>query len=214
MLQRDAASAGGEGAAHEDVHREALERERREAEVAGQRHLEDLDVLHDRHRVVPLRARTSSSRTPTGRRTAGRSARRLISRSHRPARRSPMSDSPPSRALIGSSSKMNPSQTGAARYCAIAGETRKGDSSIDGADGDRTRAGRRGRDRLARYGLVRTCSRVPARPAVPARRCPSSAPRSTPPPRRSPARSSRTTTRSRTSAARGSSAARRSTSCR
>src|SRR5581483_878094 len=35
-------------------HREALQRERRKAQIPGQRHLEDLDVLHDRHRVVPF----------------------------------------------------------------------------------------------------------------------------------------------------------------
>src|SRR6185436_4901773 len=44
-------------AAQEDVEREALERESGEAEVAGQRHLEDLQPLHDRHAVDPFCAR-------------------------------------------------------------------------------------------------------------------------------------------------------------
>src|SRR5687767_16006316 len=43
--------------ANEDVHREAFERERRKPEVAQDRHLEDLDVAEDRHRINPLRAR-------------------------------------------------------------------------------------------------------------------------------------------------------------
>src|SRR6185295_19032914 len=43
--------------AKELVHREAFECEGGEAEVAGHRHLENLQLLHDRHGVVPLRVR-------------------------------------------------------------------------------------------------------------------------------------------------------------
>src|SRR5438552_12880173 len=43
--------------AQEHVHRETLERERPETEIARHGHLENLEVLHDRHRVMPFRAR-------------------------------------------------------------------------------------------------------------------------------------------------------------
>src|SRR5579871_1220173 len=39
---------------NKDEHREAFERERRKTEVPRQRHLEDLHVFHDGHRVVPF----------------------------------------------------------------------------------------------------------------------------------------------------------------
>src|SRR5438552_18923886 len=48
----------------EHVHREALEGERREAEIARHRHLEDLQVLHDRHRIVPLGSRPEVPELP------------------------------------------------------------------------------------------------------------------------------------------------------
>src|SRR5262245_3432425 len=43
--------------ADEDIHRETFERERREAQIADDRHLEDPDSLHEWDGVVPLRVR-------------------------------------------------------------------------------------------------------------------------------------------------------------
>ena len=56
------------------VHRVALEREGRKAEVAEHRHLEDLHVAQIGHRVRPSRQSPSSSRTPTARRRRRRAA--------------------------------------------------------------------------------------------------------------------------------------------
>ena len=41
---------------YEHIHRETLQGKRGKPEIAGQRHLEQLDILHDGHRVVPLRS--------------------------------------------------------------------------------------------------------------------------------------------------------------
>src|SRR5581483_1787360 len=54
-LQRNRSARPGKEAANEDIHGEALDRERRETEIAGQRHFENPDVLEDWDRVNPLR---------------------------------------------------------------------------------------------------------------------------------------------------------------
>src|SRR5437867_12535718 len=56
-VQRNRSAEAGEHSAHKDVHREALERERWETEVAWYRHFENPDAFHDRNCVVPFRMR-------------------------------------------------------------------------------------------------------------------------------------------------------------
>src|SRR5947209_6333125 len=89
-----------------------------------------------------------------------------MSRSRRLARQSFHSDSPPSQALIGSSRKMKPSQTGAAMYGATAGDTKNGDASMNAPAAALSRAGTAGRAGGA--GTAGGATFSPACPALPA----------------------------------------------
>src|SRR5262245_35484387 len=61
---------------NEDIHRETFERERREAQIADDGHLEDPDSLHEWDGVVPLRVRPVIPELPEH--AAQHSARRQI----------------------------------------------------------------------------------------------------------------------------------------
>src|SRR5204863_6679053 len=55
-LQRNGPPGPAKQRSNKDIHGEALERKGRKAEVTGQRHFEDLQILHDWDGVLPLGA--------------------------------------------------------------------------------------------------------------------------------------------------------------